>query len=308
MPSTDSYMEQAALRLLDIGGGESSPVAACSYAHDFGELPGDYCLRADPVHLQVDTHGLVVLDCATLALAPEDSRKVATAITQHLSQDGWTLRYGDRCRWYLLGEAQDLTGPAICQVRGLHTSVSLLAGKDAPQWTSRLNELQMLMAADGFNPRRQPDQRNSVNSVWLWGGGTPAVGKPDFDGVVSENPAVLGAAAVSKLEHVVADDAAALLGRVEKGTSSWLVTLEHCRDAAAYADCETWNQAMSQLEENWFAPLLSALSARRIDSIQLSAFNGFTYHLEGTDRWKFWRKTGDYRALAGFRQESATRT
>ena len=134
------------------------------------------------------------------------------------------------------------------------------------------------------------------------------VGQSLVDGVVSENPAVLGAAAISKVKHVVADDAASLLGLVGKGASSWLVTLEHCRDAAAYADCAAWNQSVSQLESDWFAPLLSALSAHRIDSIALSALNGFTYHLKGADLWKFWRKTGDYRVLPDFRQESATRT
>lgn len=301
-------MEQAALRLLNINGADTPPVAACSYAHDFGALPEAYCLRADPVHLQVDTHGLVVFDCTTLAVQPEESRQLATTLGDHLAQDGWALRFGDKCRWYLIGPEQDLTGPAICQVRGQHTSVSALVGKDARQWTGRLNELQMLMAADSFNTRRQSDQRKAINSMWIWGGGKPACRNSVFDGVVSEDSAVLGAAALNEVKCIAADNAAALLEQAGREASTYLVTLEDCRTAAAYENCEAWNQALQRLEKNWFEPLHSALSANRLDCIELSPLNGLVYHLKRTDLWKFWRKNHDYRTFPQFRQASATRT
>lgn len=304
----DVYTEQAALRLLNVNGASAPPVAACSYTHDFGELPDAYCLRADPVHLHVDTHGLVVFDCMSLTVNPEDSRELAAALTDHLALDGWTLRYGDKCRWYLLGEEQDLTGPAICQVKGLHTPVSMLNGEDARQWTHRLNELQMLMAMHALNTQRQTDRRRTINSLWLWGGGKPVCHKAPFDGVVSGNSAVLGAAAINHVKTIAADSATQLFEKMETDTSTCLVTLEHCRDAAAYADCEAWNQALGQLEKNWFEPLLSALSEKRLDYIELLPLNGAVYRLTSNDLWKFWRRSSDYQTLPGFRQDSAVRT
>lgn len=306
--STDLYTEQAALRLLNINGTDVSPVAACSYLHDFGALPDSYCLRADPVHLHADTHGLVVFDCISLAVSPDESRALTGALVDHLALDGWTLRYGDKCRWYLLGEEQDLTGPAICQVRGLHTAASVLKGEDARQWTRRLNELQMLMATHAINMQRQSDRRKTINSLWLWGGGKPVCDPTIFDGVVSENPAILGGAAMNHVKPIAADSAAQMLEHMDAVVSRCLVTLEHCRDAGAYADCEAWNQAVSQLEERWFDPLLSALSKKQLDYIELFPLNGTVYRLTRRDLWKFWRKPRDYQTLPGFRRESAVRT
>lgn len=306
--SADLYTEQAALRLLSIDGADSPPVAACSYTHDFGELPDAWCLRADPVHLHADTHGLLVFDCMSLAPGPGESQELAAALTDHLAQDGWTLRYGDKCRWYLLGEEQDLSGPAVCQIRMLHTGVSVLKGVDARQWTQRLNEIQMLMATHPLNMQRQSARRKTINSLWLWGGGKAVSNATAFDAVVSENPAVLGAAAINHVKAVAADSATQLLEQMKTGVSTCLVTLEHCRDAAAYTDCEAWNQALEQLETTWFKPLLSALSEKQLDYIELLPLNGAVYRLTRHDLWKFWRNSRDYQALPGFRQASAVRT
>lgn len=306
--STDLYTEQAALRLLNVAGADTAPVAACSYTHDFGELPATYCLRADPVHLHADMHGLVVFDGALLAVSPEESQELAAALTDHLALDGWTLRYGDKYRWYLLGEEQDLAGPAICQVRGLHTAASVLKGSDAGQWTRRLNELQMLMATHALNAQRQSDRRKTINSLWLWGGGKPVCHKTLYDGVVSENPAVLGAAVINHVKPIAADSATQLLGQMGNDVSACLVTLEHCRDVAAYADCEAWNQALGELEKRWFEPLLSALSDKLVDYLELLPLNGAVYRLTRSGLWKFWRKSGDYRTFPEFRQDCAIRT
>lgn len=305
--STDVYTEQAALRLLDIDGSDTPPVAACCYAHDFGKLPDTYCLRADPVHLQADTHGLVVFDGTSAGVSDDESRELAAALVDHLALDGWELRYGDSCRWYLLGEPQELTAPAICQVRGLYTRASALEGGNSTEWIRRLNELQMLMATHPINIQRQTDRRKSVNSLWLWGGGMPAGSTAAFDAVVSENPALLGAAAVSNVKVINAADVAQLLAQVDAAGSNCLVSLEHCRNPGAYVDCASWNQALQQLEEQWFAPLLSALSKRQLDYIELMPLNGSTYRLTRANLRKFWRRSRDYREIPGFRQEAASR-
>jgi hypothetical protein len=302
------YTEQAALRLLNIGGSDTPPVAACCYAHDFGKLPDTYCLRADPVHLQADTHGLVVFDARSAGISADESRALAAALVDHLALDGWELRYGDSCRWYLLGDPQDLTAPAICQVRGLHTRASVLEGGHSIEWTRRLNELQMLMATHPVNIQRQSDRRKTINSLWLWGGGKLTGSTPAFDAVVSENPALLGAATVSDVRVLNATSAAQLLGQMDAAESNCLVSLEHCRNPGAYVDCSSWNQALMQLEERWFAPLLSALSKRQLDYIELIPLNGSSYRLTRSNLRVFWRKAHDYREMPGFRQEAASRT
>ena len=200
-----------------------------------------------------------------------------------------------------------MTGPALCQVRGQHTSINMMQGEDASQWTRRLNELQMLMASHGSNMQRQADRRKTINSLWLWGGGTLEFQPASFNSVSSNNSAALGAASINHVSSIGADNAQQLLDQMGATSPACLVILEQCRDAAAYADCEAWNQALEQLETQWIEPLMSALSGKQLDVIELLPLNGSAYRLTRRDLWKFWRSSRDYRNLPGFRQPTAVR-
>lgn len=298
-------MESVVVSQLLPGAVDQPALAACSYFHDFGKSPGRYCLRADPVHLQADTHGLVMLDCAHLQLGLEESRALADVLSGHLEEDGWLLQVGDSCRWYLLGDDQDLQSRPACEVTGRHTTLSALQGADARRWTCRLNELQMLLGGSDINQQRMKRRQKVVNSLCIWGGGRTgqAVVSP-FDYLVTSNNAVVqGAAASAGVRHLSCEHALQLLEQTGKDVNI-LVMLEACRYATLAGDSSGWIQALRELEEQWFKPLLDAWHRRTVDSLELYPLNGSRYRLEPSLRWQFWRRPADYRKAPGLLRRS----
>ena len=53
----------------------------------------------------------------------------------------------------------------------------LAAGPDAARWRRWQNELQMLLFEHAVNRRREASAHVGVDSVWLWGGGTPCAAR-----------------------------------------------------------------------------------------------------------------------------------
>ncbi len=306
---TAALMEEAVADLLGLEAGEGTPVAPLSYLHDFGERPASACLRADPVHLRADTTGLILFDAASFEIEEDESRALVDALTGYLARDGWRLVQGRRDRWYLLGESeQDLATAALPAQRGLTLAATPLGGADAAAWMARLNEIQMLLHAHPVNRARVARGQVAINSVWFWGGGTVRAGNnPCYTRVVADNACALGAARWRELATTSPpQQAGQFLDGLRQGEHA-LVTLESCRDAAAYEDFGAWQAAVQELEANWFAPLVTALKAGRVDRLELLPLNGRRYCLEKRSLQRFWKKVRDYRGATAFRQPSATR-
>ena len=78
-----------------------------------------------------------------------------------------------------------------------------------------------------------------------------------------------------------------------------LLVLDACLAAAVYGDAQQWSEIVARYERDWFAPLLQALSARRLQALELVALNGYRYRLRRGDLWRFWRRSVRWRdALA----------
>jgi hypothetical protein len=291
-------------------GGDSAQapaVAAVTYREDFGEHPPGACLRADPVHLRADTGGLILFDAGSFALDAEECRALVPTLDAHLAEDHWRLVCQHPQRWYLLGErAPLLETPPLPVVRATPVSAKPYRGADAVTWMGRLNELQMLMHSHPVNQRRAARGQPAVNSVWLWGGGErqpvqPAPGTR----IVSDNVFARGMAGESGVPALPLPADASRLPAADGGHT--LVLLEQCRDAAAYEEVAAWQAALEALERDWFAPLIAALRARRVEVLQLYALNGRCYRLTRSGLRAFWKGAGEYRSQPGFRQPTANR-
>jgi len=298
-----SLTEQAITDFLGMTDGTAVPVAALSYLQDFGEPPGGACMRADPVHLRADSSGLILFDATTFELNEDDSQALAQAVDAHLAAVGWHLRHGPCQRWYLLGDAGEpvLNTLALPKWRGAPVPATPFAGKEAVAWTARLNEIQMLLYNHPVNQARATRSEIIINSIWPWGEGTltarvaPAGVQLSADNVCARGAVRwCGLAASEPLE-----DTAACLARLASG-EPLLLLLESCRVAAAYGNFDHWQRAVACLEKHWFAPLLAALKAGRLDRLELWPLNGKRYRLERRQLRYFWRRIRDYRYEPGF--------
>jgi hypothetical protein len=296
--------EAAVFRLLFGQDASRVSAAALSYYHDFGVPPAGYCLRADPVHLRVDTRGLILFDADSFSGSNAELEALADSLREHLATDGWRLE-SHRGRWYLLGEtSSELHTAALHDVCGKALRTSMLTGSGATDWIRRLNEIQMLLNGHAVNQQRQLQGKPAINSIWLWGGGrweTPPVAQ--CVALASSNECVLGGAEAQGIAILQPDTAQQFRQDCER-TGELLVLREDCRRALAYADISAWTVALCSLEQNWFAPLLKLLATGWIRELRLFPLNGYCYRLSRPALPSFWKSVQDYRRMPDFRVRS----
>jgi hypothetical protein len=293
-------LEQAALTLFGQCAEQAAlPVAPYSYLADTGQTPDSYCLRADPVHLQVDTGGLILFDASTFPFSQEESQALSDSIANFLSQDGWRVNAKHTRRWYLCGaSSQQLATLPLSQVRGKSVGELLPRGPDASQWLSRCNEIQMLMTSHPVNQQRAARGLPLVNSLWICGGGVLAEHSAHCYSKVFANDVFvrgLGMRDAACCEPVPRH-AQALLQRIDKGDRTLLV-LDDCSAAAAYQHFPHWNEAIERYEQQWFAPLLKALITRQLQSLELFPLNGYRYRMVLHQAWQFWKRSPSYQEV-----------
>ena len=295
-------LEEAALSLFKLRAAPAElPVAPYSYLVDSGQPPQAYCLRADPVHLQVDAGGLILFDASTFPFSKQESQALSEDIATFLLEDGWRLNANHTKRWYLFGgNNQQLTTQPLSLVRGRSVGELLPKGQDANEWRSRCNEIQMLMYSHPVNQQRAAQGLPLVNSLWIWGGGVLAAKTPNcYSKVFADDAFVhgLGLRDAARCEPVP-QQAQALLQRIEKDDRTLLV-LDNCSAAAAYQDFPHWNEAVEHYEKLWFAPLLKALLTRKLQSLELFPLNGYRYRMVFHQAWHFWKRLRSYQEIFG---------
>lgn len=277
------------------------PVAPYSYLADSGQSPQAYCLRADPVHLQVDAGGLILFDASTFPFSKQESQALSDDIATFLLAYGWRLSADHTKRWYLFGGGdQQLTTPPLSLVRGRSVGDLLPEGKDANAWRSRCNEIQMLMYSHPVNRQRAAKGLPLVNSLWIWGGGVLAAESRNcYSKVFADDVFIRGLGMrEAALCEPVPQHAQALLERIEKNDRTLLV-LDNCSAAAAYQDFSHWNEAVEQYEKLWFAPLLKALLTRKLASFELFPLNGYRYRMVFHQAWHVWKRSRSYEEILG---------
>jgi hypothetical protein len=281
------------------------PVAPYSYLADSGQPPQAYCLRADPVHLQVDAGGLILFDASTFPFGKQESQALSDDIATFLLEYGWRLSANHTKRWYLFGGDQKLTTLPLSLVRGRSVGDLLPKGKDANAWRSRCNEIQMLMYSHPVNQQRAAQGLPLVNSLWIWGGGVLAAeSRNRYSKVFADDVFIRGLGMrEAALCEPVPQHAQALLERIEQDDRTLLV-LDNCSAAAAYQDFPHWNEAVERYEELWFAPLLKALLTRKLASLELFPLNGYRYRTVFHQAWHFWKRLRSYQEILG-RENSA---
>jgi hypothetical protein len=292
-PFAVADMEQAALALFDVAhAGHSPPVAPFRYLADTGCPPAGCCWCVDPVHLRADTHGLILFDASTCRLSAQERQALFVTLRDFLSETDWRLETSDSHNWYLHGLAHDQLHTALLsRVLGKPVSEYLPRGRAAAQWMQRSNEMQMLLHSHPVNQERAARGLPAVNSVWISGGGLlPEPRRAAFDQVYSDDPLLRGLALWSgAATDSLPRDADALQQNPAAGRRV-LLAPDACLPAAAYGDVQQWSEVVARYERDWFAPLLQALSGRRLQALELIALNGYRYRLGRRDLWRFWRR------------------
>ncbi|UXY14530.1 hypothetical protein N8I74_14555 [Chitiniphilus purpureus] len=265
------------------------PVAPLTLTADLAGAPAGYWLRADPVHLRANRDQLLLSDAGLLQITQAEADALAAAINALIAEDGLTLHAPTPDRWYLhLPADPQLATTPLAAVVGRSIEPWLPQGSAALRWHRLLNEIQMLLYTHPVNDARFESGQPQINSLWLWGGGeNPLTVCPEApaDTVYTNDTLVqaLVAAGKGRVEPLPAG------GGILK--AGGMAVLDALALPARYGDAAAWREAWSQLERDWFAPLLTRLQAGEVERLALSLPElGLAVATGPALRWCFWRQ------------------
>lgn len=274
----------------------SPPIASAAMQAHGAAADAGVWFMLHPVHFHIARDHLVLTDLRQLALQEQESRTLFEAARPLFDEVGKTLIYGDAQTWFIRADdwhdLQTSTPDAAC---GHNIDIWMPQGTGERDWRKLQNEVQMLWFAHPVNAEREARGLKPVNSIWLWGrseGGTLATAdRPAAQYTHAFNLSgwmqALGQFAPHQAQRATASD---LIGAApERG----LIVLDTLIASALAGDWSYWLERMQELESNWFAPMLAALDAKKIDRLSLilshhAGLSSFTASKQSLR--KFWIK------------------
>lgn len=271
--------------------GREVPVAPVTRLLDSEEHPEGIWMRADPVHLSPDRDRLLLLESSTFPLTQHDALAIATEVQKVLDADAWRLEVPFRNRWYIkLAGLPDITTTELTETAGKDIDPCLPRGPEATAWHRLLNEIQMQLHECDINRERQARGELPVNSLWFWGvGELPDIPPRLWSMVYSDDCFLCGLAMLSMTPYE--ESAGALPAVLDEmpDRARVMVHLDHCRRASRYADLRMWQEALLELEAEWFEPLLRALREDELQYLEIRT-EGYGFTLTRLGMKKFWRR------------------
>lgn len=289
LPDAATTAEAALCRAFGVDGPPWPAAAAARAGEDDAAVPGTrWWLRADPVHLRVDTNHARLFGGYVLGLEADEAAALVARLNAHFGADGLVFEAPAPDRWYLaLDAAQALEAHAPAEVAGRNVDHFLPRGADAARWRGRLNEIQMLLHDAPPNRARERDGRLPVNSVWLWGGGhAPAT--PAAPGrVLATDPLARGLARLAGMEATPLPASAADL---EAGAGHTLVFVPAAREPLVHGEIEAWLEAVGSIERAWLAPLRERLRRGHLHVLDIVAADGRRFRVTRAGLHRPWRR------------------
>jgi hypothetical protein len=281
------------------------PVAALTLAADGVEPQHYYWLRADPVEVRVDRSRLMLAG-GVADLEAAEARDLVAALNRHFARDGITFLAPVPQRWYLrLSHTPGIVTTPLVRAVNRDIDRHLPQGDAALDWHRILNEAQMVLHAHAVNAAREARGAATVNSVWLWGGGTaPAVARPVFAAAWGDDILTRSlAAAAGIVQRSLPDRGELWLAEAAATDNHHLLVCDRLSDALRTGGIAAWREQLATLERDWMAPLLAALRSRKLSGVTLVASNSANL-LEATltpsQLWRLWRRAQPLASHAGF--------
>ena len=276
---------------LEAGPQDSLPLASLTYLSDTGEQRPGYLLRADPVHLRADQSSLRLFDSRGFVVTQAEADELVAAFNAFYAERGWRLTAPRPQRWYLsLPADPGITTTPVGKVAGQVIDPCLPRGTAAAEWHALLNEVQMLLHAHPVNSAREQRGEPAINSLWFWGGGVlPATVQTRVARMFTDHPLGMGLAQQAGIARAdVPVDVDALLAQTGGGLS--LLVNDVLDGPSRYGDIGSWVEALQQLEQHWFAPLLAAIKDGEVAALEIYPCNGYRYMTSKRQQRRFWKR------------------
>lgn len=264
------------------------PIAAVAASADGIAVGHRFWLRADPVHLDLQRDAFTLSGEFPLSVDQTHAKTLIDMFNQHFNSDGIFFHLGISGAWYIHLEAH------IIDSEDLQTSLPLTAiGKDMNQLMPtgsigrqliRLqNEVQMLLHEHEVNAEREAQGLNSINSVWVNGGGRMPIVDTHSDPIngtlVGSSPFFEGLAKYANMNY-------AAINTINQ-VSAFMALIN-----ASNQDLRLELKQDIYLED-WFSSFKDLLQLRKVDHMMIN-FGWYeqtiTAEIKPLHLYKFWRK------------------
>jgi len=276
-------------------------VAAVSRFADSAYLDNNLWMQLTPVFLNADKDRLILQGQSMLSIKQREADKLISELNDCYKEDGWRFESYDPERWYVsIDKHPDSLFHGYFDALGRNVEHYLPRGKDQTEWHRVVNEIQMLFHASEVNQVRIENSHYPINSVWCWGiGEIPQSVNSHWHMVYTNDVFCKGLAMLSHnpvfdlpehadvLQKNILSDAGVKQDHEELQN---LVVLQQSEEDCLSLDFSHYTKRISELEENWFQPLLNQLKQGLCASITLIACNGFSYRIEKKHLRRFWRR------------------
>lgn len=273
----------------------SPPLAACALQQAGLNTQSGTWFLLNPVHMHIARDHLILTDLRQLPITDAESRALFATAQSLLEEEGRQLHYCSAHTWLLQADAwaglQTATPDAAC---GHNVDIWLPKGEAERAWRKLLNEIQMAWHIHPVNETRAEAGQPAINALWLWGAAPGNLSSLSQEG--SHTPTVFHDAAIGPITHLLpgppvacAQEALQIFAGSGAVVSGWLDSLS---GPALASDWGTWLQHMQALEQNWFAPLQSALREGRLEQLSLTLTNSHALRTFSSNRHshrKFWK-------------------
>lgn len=237
---------------------ESSPCIAPGLMQSFGLQvePGAWFVL-QPVHIHIARDHLVLTDQRQLQIADAEAQTLFAIAQELFAESGKPLQYGNATTWFVRADDWTQLQTSTPDAAGGHNiDIWMPSGPGERDWRKLQNEVQMHWFTHAVNAERESRGMKTINSIWLWGGGTPAAAQQNPYTHAFNLDGWTRAFATCVPHHARAASAADILpGTFDNG----LACLDALVEPALSNDWGRWLDAMHTLEAGWFVPLLHAL-------------------------------------------------
>ena len=262
-------LDDAAAQPLD---SQNSPAITYNKMQQCGLTPTEgFWFTVSPVHIHIARDHLVLTDQRKLAMSDDEAHALFEAAKILCEEVGKTLLYGDAKNWFLRAdEWQTLQTSTMDAACGHNIDIWMPKGDLGIFWRKLQNEIQMSWFISEVNAKREARGDALLNSIWLHSGSAN----------LTTTPQILDA--TLSLDDILVQT---------KPQEPQILNVDALLAPALNNDWPAWLDAMHTLETDWFAPVLCALSEKKIHSLSLVATDANTvtsFRLTPRSLWKFW--------------------
>ncbi|KPJ95149.1 MAG: hypothetical protein AMJ55_04575 [Gammaproteobacteria bacterium SG8_15] len=282
---------------LSLAADTSLPAAALAHSFKY-ETPADHWyIHCDPVVIQPNRDHLMLLGNDMLDYSEQDAEQLISDINATYSDQPWQVKMLSPRQWVM-----EMPHTPAIHTCSMHSTVGrrindfLPQGQDARAWHALMNELQMLLHSHPVNQSRNMSGRVAANSVWFWGEGVLPVPANDSASARwaqcwSNHNSTLALARLNKIPRVDLPASADIWLEQAITPGQHLIVIDSLDLPAVSLDPVTWWQVLMQLNEQWFAPLLSALRSNgALAKLTLMSADGWCYELTPTLAKRWWKR------------------